>query len=182
MLQRREQLGVHSSGKTSQLLGIQLVGLSPLAIDQPRLARVGHQDLVATLFEHPAHPRRVSSRLDGDCHLLLGVEAPLEGLGGGTQPTLFYDLASVCVDEAEIAVFVAEIQTGCHHRRCSSLLPSFMGRSPPSILSPYGARIRLQTHAAQGTARGIGLLIPSKVELEEGAFSEVRPTSRALLR
>src|SRR5215213_1560839 len=52
------------------------------------------------------------------------------------------------------------------------LLPSVMGRSS-FHLSPHGARIRLQTHAAQGTARGIGLLIPSKVELEV-EFSEIR--------
>jgi hypothetical protein len=33
----------------------------------------------------------------------------------------------------------------------------------PPFIEPYGARINLQT-LAQGTARGIGLLIPSKVD------------------
>src|SRR5215212_4745107 len=54
------------SGKTSQLLGIQPVGLAPfLAIDQPRLAwvlatRTTRRTLWShTLFEHSAHPRRV---------------------------------------------------------------------------------------------------------------------------
>src|SRR5215207_8242525 len=42
------------------------------------------------------------------------------------------------------------------------LLPLFSWADPPSI-EPFRARTYLQT-LAQGTARGIGLLIPSKVE------------------
>ncbi len=30
------------------------------------------------------------------------------------QPTLLDHLAALCVDEAEVGVFVAEIQSGCH--------------------------------------------------------------------
>jgi hypothetical protein len=118
MLQRPEQLGVYS-GKTSQLLGIQPVGLAPLAIDQSRLARVGHQDPVVTLFEHSAHPRRVGSHLNSDCHPLLGAKAPPEGLRGGTQPTLLDHLAALLVDEAEVGILVAQIHSGCQ-QRCSS--------------------------------------------------------------
>jgi hypothetical protein len=46
--------------------------------------------------------------------LVLGGEAPPEGFGGGTQPTLLDHLAALCVDEAEVAVFVAEVQSGRH--------------------------------------------------------------------
>ncbi len=57
--------------------------------------------MATLLLEHLANPWRVSACLDGYAQwLLLGGEASPESLGGSTQPTLFDDLASVCVDEA----------------------------------------------------------------------------------
>jgi hypothetical protein len=54
---------------------------------------------VAALLEHPARPRRVGSGLDGYTQRPFGGEAPPEGLGGGTQPTLLHNLAAYCVDD-----------------------------------------------------------------------------------
>ena len=45
-----EKLGV-GPGKTGQLLGIKLIGLTLFAVDQPRLARIGYEYLVTALFE-----------------------------------------------------------------------------------------------------------------------------------
>jgi hypothetical protein len=57
----------------------------------------------------------VGADLDGYCaEQLLGGKTPPEGLGAGTQPALLDHLTTLCVDEAEIAVFVAEIHSGCH--------------------------------------------------------------------
>ena len=39
-------------------------------------------------------------------------EAPYEGLGAGRQPTLLDDLAAVLVDEAQVRIPVAEVQSG----------------------------------------------------------------------
>jgi hypothetical protein len=111
MLHRIQKLGI-GPGKTGQLLGIELVGLTLVGVDQPCLAGVGHQHLVTALLEQAAHPGRVGSDLYGDLELPFGVEAPPESLRGGAQPALFYDLAASGVDEAEVAVFVAEIQSG----------------------------------------------------------------------
>jgi hypothetical protein len=58
-----QQLRVHSS-QASQILGIDLICLTLVGVDEPQLAGIGHQDLVATLLEHPASPRRVRSSLD----------------------------------------------------------------------------------------------------------------------
>jgi hypothetical protein len=46
VLERIEQLRVQTS-QASQVLGIDLVGLSLVGVDEPCLASVGHQDLVA---------------------------------------------------------------------------------------------------------------------------------------
>jgi hypothetical protein len=115
VLERIQELRVHSS-QASQVLGIDLVGLLLVGVDQSQFAGVGHQDLVATLLQDPARPGRVGASLDGYAHRLFGGEAPLEGFGAGTQPTLLHNLATVLVDEAEVGVLVAEIQSGCHLR------------------------------------------------------------------
>jgi hypothetical protein len=52
--------------EAGQLLGIELVGLTPFAIDQPSLTRISDQYLVATLGKQTAYPGRVSSDLDRD--------------------------------------------------------------------------------------------------------------------
>jgi len=57
--------------EASEVLGIYLVSLALVCVDQPRLARVGHQHPMATLLEHPANPRGVGSRLYGYAQWLL---------------------------------------------------------------------------------------------------------------
>jgi hypothetical protein len=54
------------------------------------------------------------TRLDDYAQRPLKGEAPPEGLGAGTQPTLLHNLTASLVDEAQVAVFVAEVQSGCH--------------------------------------------------------------------
>src|SRR5829696_7570780 len=56
-----------------------------------------------------------SACLDGDAHRrsLLRSEAPLRDLRGGAQPALLDHLTAYCVDEAQVGVFVAEIEPGC---------------------------------------------------------------------
>jgi len=93
---RVEKLGIGPS-KTSQLLGVELVGLSLPSVDQPGLARVGHEHLVSAPFEDPAHPGRVGSDLDGNLQLPFGVEAAKEAVGGGAQPPLFDEFAAFSV-------------------------------------------------------------------------------------
>ena len=108
-----EQLRIQTC-QASQILSIDLIGLAFVGVDESQFTSIGHQDLVAALLEHPAHPRRVSSSLDGYAQQPLRGEAPPEGFGAGTQPTLLDHLAAYGVDEAEVAVLVAEIQSGCH--------------------------------------------------------------------
>ena len=76
VLERVQELRVHSC-QAGQVLGVYLVGLALVGVDEPQLAGIGHQDLVAALLEHPARPGRVGSRLYGDAHGLLGGEASL---------------------------------------------------------------------------------------------------------
>jgi hypothetical protein len=60
---------------------------------------------VATLLQEPADPRGVGSGLDGYAHRrLLGGEASPEGLWGGPQPTLLYNLSALLIDEAQVGV------------------------------------------------------------------------------
>ena len=61
MLYGIEQLGI-DPGQTGQLLGVELVGLALVAVDQPDLARVGHEHLVTAPFEQPAHPGEAMKR------------------------------------------------------------------------------------------------------------------------
>src|SRR5687768_4575459 len=57
-------------------------------VDEPQLAGVGNQHLVATLLKQTAYPGRVGPGLDGYTQLLLRSEASPEGIGGCPQPTL----------------------------------------------------------------------------------------------
>jgi hypothetical protein len=52
--------------EAGQLLGIELVGLTPLAIDQPRLTRIGYEYLVTALGKQTAYPGRVGADFDCD--------------------------------------------------------------------------------------------------------------------
>src|SRR5215212_8614542 len=70
VLERVQELRVNSC-QASEVLSVYLVGLALIGIDEPQLAGVGHQDLMSTLFEHPACPGRVGSSLDGYAHGLL---------------------------------------------------------------------------------------------------------------
>src|SRR5215210_9447841 len=63
------------SGQTGQLLGIELVGLTLLAIDQPSLTRISDQYLVATLGKQTTYPGRVGSDLDGDMQRPFRIES-----------------------------------------------------------------------------------------------------------
>ena len=49
MLEWVQQLGVHSC-QASQDLGVYLICLAFVGIDEPQLPGIGHQDLVATLL------------------------------------------------------------------------------------------------------------------------------------
>src|SRR5688500_6641515 len=98
------------ASQASQVLGVDLICFTLVGVDEPCLAGVGHQHLVATLLYYPARPGRVSSRLYCYAHGLLGDEASSEGLGGRAQPTFLDHLAAVLVDEAEVGVFVSEVQ------------------------------------------------------------------------
>jgi hypothetical protein len=84
MLDGVQQFGVNSR-KTGQLLSVEFVGLAFVGIDQPGLARIGYKDFVAALMEDPAYPGWVGAHLDGDLHLLFGVEAAAQAIRGGTQ-------------------------------------------------------------------------------------------------
>ena len=49
----------------------------------------------------------------GDAHGLLGGETSPKGLWSGAQPTLLHDLTALLIEETQVGVFVAEIQSGC---------------------------------------------------------------------
>ena len=49
MLEWVQQLRVHSS-QASQILGIDLIGLAFVGIDEPQFTGIGHQHLVTTLL------------------------------------------------------------------------------------------------------------------------------------
>src|SRR5215213_4857852 len=94
-----QQLRVHSS-QASQILGIDLIGLTLVGVDEPQLPGIGHQYLVAALLEHSTNPGRMGSRLHGYAHRPLRNEATSEGFGSGSQPTLFHNLAALLRTEA----------------------------------------------------------------------------------
>src|SRR5688500_8501874 len=91
-----EQLRIQTC-EASQILSIDLIGLAPVGVDEPYLAGIGHQYLVSTVLEHPAHPRRVSARLYGYAQRLLRGEASPQSLGSGAHPTLLHHLTAVGV-------------------------------------------------------------------------------------
>src|SRR5215211_8196056 len=112
------------------------------SVDEPQLACVGYQYLVAALLQEPANPGRVGSGLYSYAHGPLGGEAPTESLGGGAQPTFFDHLAALGVDKAQVRVPVAQVQSG---RRLRSLFANIHGgpillsigrKSPYSICRP----------------------------------------------
>jgi hypothetical protein len=109
---RVEQLGIKAR-QAGEILGVDLIGLALVGVDQSQFAGVGHKYLVAALLQNPAGPGRVGAGLDGNAHRSLRSEASPEGFGAGTQPTLLEHLAAICVDERKVGVFVAEVQSGC---------------------------------------------------------------------
>src|SRR5215211_9446951 len=119
VLERVQELRIQTR-QASQVLGVYLVGLALVGVDQPRLARIGYQHLVATLLlEHPTNPRRVSACLYGYAQWpLLRAEAPPEGFGSGAQSALLDHLAALCVQKAQVAVAVSQIHPDCYPR-CS---------------------------------------------------------------
>jgi hypothetical protein len=113
VLERVQELRIQTC-QASQVLGVYFICLALVGVDEPQLARICHEDLVTTLLQEPANPGRMGSRFYGDAQSLLGGEASFQGFGGGTQPAFLHNLATLLVDEAQIAVLVAEIQPGCH--------------------------------------------------------------------
>src|SRR5215218_8962426 len=112
VLERVQELRIQTR-QASQVLGVYLVGLALVGVDQPRLARIGYQHLVATLLlEYSANPGGVSARLYGYAQRLLRAKVSLEGLGSGSQPTLLEHRATICLDAARVAVSVAQTQSG----------------------------------------------------------------------
>src|SRR5215210_490442 len=103
----------------------------------------------------------MGSGLDGYAQRLLGGEAPPEGRGSGAQPPLLDHLAALLIDEAQVGVLVAEIQSGCK----PWLFAATITHGP--ILLPYWAfRARRAFADPLGyCVRGVGLLIPSSEDL-----------------
>src|SRR5215216_7148540 len=158
MLYGIQKLGI-GSGKTRQLLGVELVGLTLVAVDQPCLARIGHQNLVTAVMEDPVHPGRVGTDFDGDLHLLPRVEAATEVVWGSTQPALLEELTTVGVEDAQIAVLVAEVQTHRHLR----LLGATITHGSILLSGPLQEPVDYLQPLPKGTARGLALLISSRV-------------------
>src|SRR5215211_2158194 len=90
----------------------------------------------------------MSPRFDGDAHGPPGGEVSLEGLWGGAQPAFLHDLATVLVDEAEVGVFVAEVQSG---RRLWMLFATVHGGP---ILLPFGPLKPVEPLQTQGYCAG----------------------------
>src|SRR5215208_3147458 len=156
MLERIEQPGIHSS-QASQVLGVDLVCLALVSVDEPQLPCIGHKDLVAALLQDPACPRGVGSSLDCDAHRRpLGGEASFESLGSCAQSPLLHNLAALLVDEAKVGVFVAYVQSGCHVWMLFATI--HVGRS-----SFLGVRARIECLQTFRVLRiwGVGLLISS---------------------
>src|SRR5215218_289786 len=163
VLHRVQKLGIGPS-EAGQLLGIELVGLTPLAIDQPSLTRVSDQYLVTTLLQQTAYPGRVGSDLDGDMQRPFRIEpAPHRLWGGAAQPAPLDELAAFGVDETEVAVLVSQI----HTRRHLHLLGATITHGPILLSGPLKEPVDYLQTLRQGTARRIGLLISSKVEQGE---------------
>jgi hypothetical protein len=55
VLERIQQPGVQTR-QASQILGVYLVGLALVCVDEPQLPGIGHKHLVATLLEYSANP------------------------------------------------------------------------------------------------------------------------------
>jgi hypothetical protein len=96
MVQWVKQLRIQTC-QASEVLGIYLIGLTLVGVDEPYLARIGYQHLVAALLEQPTNPWRVSPRLDGDPQRPLRAETPPQSLRSGAQPTLLDHLAAFSV-------------------------------------------------------------------------------------
>src|SRR3712207_5439012 len=78
--QRSEQLRVQPR-QAGEVLCVELAILFSLAVDEPELPGVCHQDLVAQTLEETADPRGVGTGLDGYLHPVTSREVPLERLG-----------------------------------------------------------------------------------------------------
>src|SRR5215210_8473333 len=89
----------------------------------------------------------MGSRLYGYAQRVLRGEASSESLGGGTQPTFLHNLATLLIDEAQVGVLVAEVQSGCY------LWSLFATIHCGPILLPFGRFRARRTFAdPKGTA------------------------------
>src|SRR5215217_6909194 len=156
MLDRREQTSIEAC-QAGEVLGIEPVVLAALGVDEPELAGVGHQDLVAAPSQQAADPGRVRARLERHAHRLDADETPLEGLRGRGDAGLLDDLAGLGVQQAQVAVTVsyvdAEGEAVLGH---SQALLSWV------LFRPTNADAR---HRRSSVDLGLGLLIPSRYQV-----------------
>ena len=129
------------SPEPGEVLGIGAVVLALAARDQRDLPRIGDDDVVPELREHPAQPRGLRPHLQHHPRVLQWRERPGERRGRGADSLLPEDL-SVVPEDAEVAVAVAHVDPDGHELRvphppalcdCCTLCH---GRSPTSLGSP----------------------------------------------
>ena len=96
----------------------------------------------------------MGARLDGDAQGPLRAKAPPEAFGSSAQAPLLDHLAVLGVEEAQVAVAIAEIDAS-GHLGFSSASSICHGRSSSQVeLSEGGKQLQI---LAQGTARRVGL-------------------------
>ena len=132
----KEELRVESP-EPGEVLGIGTVVLALAARDQLYLPRVGDDDVVPELREHPAQPRGPRPHLQHHPRARHPGERPRERRGRGADSLLPDDLP-VVPEDAEVAVAVAHVDTDGHEPRVPHL-PALCdcctlchGRSPTS--------------------------------------------------
>jgi len=114
MLERGEQLGIEG-GKAGQFLGVVAVVFRFAAGDGGNLTGIGHDDLMAQSVQQTADPGRVGATLQGDAQTILALEMPPQRSLGALYPP-FLDYLSIAVQEAIVAVAVAQIKAHGHLR------------------------------------------------------------------
>jgi hypothetical protein len=83
--------------------------------------------------------------------------------GWSAQPTLLHNLATMLVDEAQVGILVAGVQSGCHQRMIFATI-----HGGPILLAILGVRAHIAFADPKGTAKGVGLLIFGESTLPEG--------------
>ena len=94
-----------------QPLGVRAVVLRQRLGDQRQAVRVGHQRLVPESLDQAVHPVGVGAGFEHQPHRDPAAEVALEGRGRGAQLLALDDVA-VQIDQADVAVLVAEVDPG----------------------------------------------------------------------